>query len=145
VSAVLALTTALALALIAAIHVYWAAGGTWPGTDDESLALTVVGGRPGMRAPGAVACMAVAVVVVLAGALVLAAAGLVALPLPPSIVEFGGVGVAGVLLVRGSFGFAEARLRPEIRGSRYARLNVIFYSPLCLALGAATLASMRLG
>ncbi|MEW5854033.1 MAG: DUF3995 domain-containing protein, partial [Myxococcota bacterium] len=65
-SAVLALATAVALALVAALHVYWAAGGKWPGTDDESLARTVVGGPPGMRAPGPAACLAVALVLAVA-------------------------------------------------------------------------------
>ncbi|MEW5847790.1 MAG: DUF3995 domain-containing protein, partial [Myxococcota bacterium] len=63
----------------------------------------------------------------------------VALPLPTWLVRLGAFGVAGVLLLRGAVGFAEARLRPEVRGSRYARLNVSLYSPLCLALGAGTL------
>jgi hypothetical protein len=144
VSAVFALAAAAALALVAGLHVYWALGGKWPGTDDDSLAHTVVGGPPGMRMPGPVACLGVAVLLAAATALVVGAAGLVALPLPGWLVRLGAYGVAAVLLLRGAFGFAEKRLRPEIRGSRYARLNVTVYSPLCLALGAATLASTRL-
>jgi hypothetical protein len=42
--------------------------------------------------------------------------------------------LAGVLGLRGAGGFLETRLRPEIQGSPYARLNVQLYSPLCLML-----------
>lgn len=47
--------------------------------------------------------------------------------------------------LRGVLGFFDTRLRPGTRGSRFARLNVALYSPLCLGLAALTFASaMRL-
>lgn len=136
---IFALAAAVVLSAIALLHVAWALGVRWPGTDRESLARTVVGGPPGMRMQGPVACLAVAVLLGLAAFLVLAAAGVVPAPLPPTLVRIGAWGATAVLGVRGAGGFFDTRLRPAIRGSRYARLNVVLYSPLCLALAALML------
>ncbi len=73
---VLAPIVAALLTAIAALHVYWGAGGVWPGRDGESLALTVVGGPIGSRMPSAFACHAVAVVLVAAAPLALTLAAM---------------------------------------------------------------------
>ncbi len=123
---------------IAALHGYWAMGGFWPGHDPESLARTVVGGQPGMRFPGPSACWAVAAVLVAGAVVVLAAGGVLALPVPAPIAR-GAAGVGALaLLLRGLEGFVDERLRPDTAGSPFARLNVRLYSPLCLALAIAT-------
>jgi hypothetical protein len=41
-----------------------------------------------------------------------------------------------VFFARGAVGFFAERLQPAVRGSRFARLNVLIYSPLALALSA---------
>jgi hypothetical protein len=111
---------------LALLHLYWAAGGLWPGRDMETLARTVVGGPAGMQMPGPLACVVVAALLGLSAAFVFAA---VRVPM---------IGVATVLVARGVYGFFELRYRPVIRGSRYARLNVQLYSPFALALGIMT-------
>jgi hypothetical protein len=136
----LALTIAVVLFTLAVLHLYWAFGGMWPGRDGEELARLVVGGPIGLRMPSAAACVAVAVVLFVAAGLVLAAQGLLALPISMAWARVATFGVAGVLSVRGLGGFFETRLRPVILGTPYARLNVIAYSPLSLALGLSAFA-----
>lgn len=136
----LALTVAVVLFVLAVLHLYWAFGGMWPGRDGEELASLVVGGPIGLRMPSGPACVAVALVLVAAAAFVLAAQGLIVLPLPSAWARFATFGVAGVLTARGLAGFFETRLRPVILGTPYARLNVLAYSPLALAIGLASFA-----
>lgn len=135
-SAVAGGTVAAAFLVIAVLHAYWALGGFWPGHDPESLARTVVGGPPGMRFPGRAATWAVVAVLVAGAAVALAAARLVTLPAPDSLAPAAGLLGAAVLTVRGLVGFVDVRLRPGTAGSRFARLNVVLYSPLCLVLAA---------
>ena len=139
-----AVTASAVLALIAGIHLYWAAGGRWPGRDERSLAETVVGTTPGGRMPGPAACVAVAELFSAAGLLPLVASGLLPLPLPARLVHLGLGGAALVFGLRGVFGFFDHLLRPGIVGLPFHRLNRRLYSPLCLAL-AALLAASGLG
>jgi hypothetical protein len=129
-------------AAIALLHAYWAVGGLWPGHDRDSLARAVVGGPPGMAFPGAAATWAVVLVLAAAAVVVLAAAGLLTVPAVPPAWARGAAWLgAAVLLGRGLAGFVDTRLRPETVGSPFARLNVVIYSPLCLALAALTFLS----
>jgi hypothetical protein len=136
----LAILLATALTILAALHLYWAFGGFWPGRDAATLARTVVGSPVDGPMPSALACAGVAVVLMLASSIVLVRGGVLALPVPSALVRFAALAVAGVLTVRGVGGFLETRLRPVIIGSPYAQLNVALYSPLALVLGVATFA-----
>lgn len=122
------------LAGLALLHVYWARGGRRPARSDESLAMLVVGTRGPMPSP--MACYAVAVLLAIGALLVLAASGLVSLPLPSLLVMAGAWGVALAFAARGLGGFVEARFRPEVRELPYHFWNLRLYSPLCLALAA---------
>jgi hypothetical protein len=136
----LAFAVAAVLIVLAVLHAYWAAGGSWPGRDGAALAQIVVGGPIGQRMPSHAACAAVAVALIAAAMLVLAAQGAIVLPVSSAIVRIATFGLAAVLTLRGAAGFLEARLRPVIAGTPYARLNTVAYSPLALALGLGTLA-----
>jgi len=126
------------LVALAALHAWWGMGGRWPGHDDRSLVELVVGRTRSMRMPGLVRCMLVA-------SALFAAAGLVALHGKVISVEFS---VPGERLVEAGFWMAGAvfGLRglagfiPPIfayaRGTPFARLNRLFYSPLCLLIAA---------
>jgi hypothetical protein len=48
-----------------------------------------------------------------------------------------------VFALRGVYGFFDARVRPTTRGSRFERLNVVVYSPLCLGLALAIVVALR--
>ena len=126
------------LVALAALHAYWGVGGFWPGVDAKSCARTV-GGFPGAtRMPGPASCFAVAAALAAAALVAAAQAGLVALPLPSVLILIATIGAALVFLGRGIAGFTPAwrRLTPELP---FARLDRLYYSPLCLFLGAAFL------
>ena len=123
-------TAALALAGVAALHCYWARGGRWPATDDASLGETVVG--PGAELPPPFAVWAV--VGLLAGSAA-AVASTTADRGPARLARAVSWGTGATLLARGAFGLPVSLLTG--RDTRFGRLDVLVYSPLCLALGAA--------
>jgi hypothetical protein len=130
----LASVSAATMFLLAALHAYWGFGGVWPGTDAISCARTV-GGFPGatrMARPSA--CFAVAAALATAALIALVQGGLVQFVGPLPALAAGGV--AFVFTGRGIAGFTAAwrRLTPE---QPFAKLDVRFYSPLCLLIGAA--------
>jgi hypothetical protein len=125
---------ALVLAVLAALHAYWGAGGVWPGVDEANCARTVTGFRGRRRMPPPASAFAVAGLLAIAA---LVALGLGIAAIPPqasSLLWLAGAGVALVFLGRGLLGFTPAwrRLTPE---QPFARLDRRFYSPLCLAIG----------
>lgn len=125
---------ALIFIALSALHVYWGLGGRWPGTDDGSLASKVYGASS-TKMPSPAACFVVAALLAAAALIVLSASGfIVQLPL----VHVGSWVIAVVFFARGFFGFFDRFLRPKTRGTDFERLNLVFYSPLCLALCALT-------
>ncbi len=129
--------------VLAGVHAYWALGGMWPGTDANSLHRTVVGGAPGRHSPGSTATWMVAAILLAAALTVLGGAGLLPLPVPRRWLRPAALLGAAVLLLRGLQGFVDVRMRPETAGGPFARLNVWFYSPLCLALAVCTALAVR--
>ncbi len=132
---VLGVLLALVLAALAGIHLYWAAGGVWPGTDEESCARAVAGFKGIDRMPSPAAGIGVAGALVVAACVALGLSGMLALPLPVGFVALASAGAALVFLGRGIAGFTPAwrSLTPEMP---FARNDVRWFSPLCLAIGA---------
>ncbi len=131
---------ALLFLAAAGIHLYWATGGRWPGTDDASLARRVVGDTTSFPSPAATAVVACALAA--AAVLVLARGGVLRLPLPRRAVAIAtGVLVAAVA-VRGLLGVVTSAVAVA-RGTQvpYFRLDLIAYSPLCLLLAVLTKAA----
>jgi hypothetical protein len=126
---------AVVLAALAGIHLYWAVGGVWPGTDQKSCARAVAGFRGIDRMPPPAAGMAVALALFAAAGLALVLSGGPESTPASSLILLLGVGVAIVFLGRGIAGFTPAwrRLTPEMP---FARNDVRWFSPLCLAIGA---------
>jgi len=131
----LTLLLAATLLALAGIHLYWAFGGRWPGHDEASMVEHVVGRTRGMRAPGPLASVAVALALAAGGGLVLAS-------LTPTawdgwlkatrwglFVVFAGRGLA--TYVPPVFRYAE--------GTPFATLNRRAYGPLCLAIALGLL------
>lgn len=131
----LAATIALALIAIAALHAYWGMGGVWPGRDAADCARRVGGFSGARRMAGPGPCFAVAAALLAAAVLVLLQGNLIVWPLPAGLVSFATLCAALVFLGRGVAGFTPAwrRLTPE---QPFATLDVRYYSPLCLAIGA---------
>jgi hypothetical protein len=130
----IAILAAAILFSISVLHFYWAFGGRWPGTDDNSLAQTVIGGDENTPLPSSLACTMVAAGLLMAAWITLAAQDIVPPVSSGAVNRVAAFALAGVLGLRGLGGFLETRLRPEIQASPYARLNVRLYSPLCLML-----------
>ena len=126
------------LVALAALHAWWGVGGRWPGRDERSLVELVVGRTRAMRMPSFVACMFVACAL-------LAAAALVALQSKAISINLGLVGVrlvqtgfwaaCAVFALRGLAGFIPP-IFAYAHGTRFATLNRLFYSPLCLLIAA---------
>lgn len=131
---ILALSIALVLGAIAALHVYWGLGGVWPGHDEKSCARAIAGFRGIERMPSLAASLAVAAALLAAAVVALALAALIRVPMPSALLVLAGAGAAAIFLGRGVAGFTPAwrRLTPE---QPFARNDRRFFSPLCLAIG----------
>jgi Protein of unknown function (DUF3995) len=137
-----------ALAALAAVHAAWALGWRWPGGSDQELAERLLSSAErdrlmksgGSEVPPTPAIWGVALAL-------LAAAGTVgntAAGTRSRVLRLGAWGVSGVLLARAAIGIAD-----DLHGGiqeHYQRLDLMIYSPLCLALGTgAALVARRAG
>ncbi len=131
----MALTTIIALPLIATFlgvsfwHVYWLLGGR-VGRD---AAIPEIDGRPAFQ-PSAAATFVVATALALCALLLAATAGLIPLPLSPTVLTWLTQALAVVLLLRAIGDFRLVGFFKRIRDTRFARLDTAVYSPLCLLL-----------
>jgi hypothetical protein len=131
------IATSSTLATIAALHVGWGCGASFPFDDREQLADSVAGSS---ATPGRRDCLAVA-------GLLACAAGLVAdvLPLGTTPRRAGVLGVALVLAGRGAFGVAgrTGTIVPWTPSAHFNNLDKRYYGPLCLLLSSGALLSVR--
>ena len=134
-SPVLAVLAATLLALIATLHLYWALGGLWPGTDRATLKAKVLGGPAQMPFPGAPACLMVVAALALAMGIVLQLGGLLTW-LPASLARRLGTGLAVMFLLRGLGGYGMQHLSYWRHSPTFNHLNHRLYSPLCLGIAA---------
>lgn len=123
---------AAALGATGVLHAVWAVT-PWPLGSPEEFADTVVGRGDGV--PPASACLKVAAALGAGAYLVGAEAGVLPGVGPRRLRRAGVRAVAGVLLARGVAGPVVFG-RVSERSERFRRLNVRYYSPLCVALGA---------
>ncbi len=134
---------AVSLAGIAALHLAWAFGSTFPAADARSLARTVVGGN---TFPSSGASATVAGLLGIASALVAARAhpaSSFGRRLPTVLTRPAVIGVAFILGLRGVGGLISGALGLPKTTSTFRLLDLVLYSPLCLSLGAAILRMER--
>ena len=126
------------------LHLYWAVGGTWPGSDRTDLARKVVGDTDVF--PSAAMTFAVAGLLFVAALFVGGASGLWTVPFPDWFLIGAAWTVAGVLLIRGIAGIAISGVR-EIkgRGTPFTRSDLRIYSPFTLAMGVLTTIAVAAG
>ena len=134
----IAIALALILFVVAAIHLSWALGSTWPVNDPESLSAAVVGTPEATKMPSAGLTFVVALMIAAAALWPLLWQALAPYPhwVPQTLVWLGMWCLAIVFLVRGVGGFlpmAGKTIEP------FRRLNRTIYSPLCIVLGAGYL------
>lgn len=130
------------LAGATAIHALWANGSPWPAASFDELADTVVGRRP---FPGRGATWTVTALLAAATMTVSARSGLVPSPGGPDtlLVRASSRAVAVTLLARGAVGAAVSAFGVDDSTAAFRRWNLAVYSPLSLALGAATAIASR--
>ena len=136
----MALTTIIAWALIAVfaglslIHVYWLFGGGV----GQLAAIPEIDGKIVFQ-PSALATFVVAIGLALCAVVIAGTAGILALPLSKTVLAWLTRGLAVVLLLRAIGDFRLVGFFKRIRDTRFARLDTVLYSPLCLvlAIGAA--------
>lgn len=116
----LASITAGIFALLGLLHFYWALRGG----SGNGAAIPEIDGVPAFT-PTKAATVAVGLVLLFTAAIVLLR------------VELLMAGAAGVLVLRAIGDFRLVGFFKRVRGSRFARLDTLLYSPLCLALGTA--------
>ena len=127
------------LLALAGLHVVWATGSSWPMRSEGELVDTVTG-RSGGKAPGPVACLAVA------GALTTAAALVSGRPhRAPCISRLGSVGVVTAFTVRGAFGLAGRTdiLVPGSSSEKFRARDRQLFAPTCLTIAALSAPACR--
>ena len=116
----LAIATAAVFVFLAGLHFYWAAFGT----GKNSAAIPEVDGVPAFR-PSKAATAAV-------GLALLSVVAIVLLHVPLLL-----AGAALVLIARAVGDFRLVGFFKRVKGSKFARMDTLVYSPLCLGLGIA--------
>ncbi len=111
------------------------------GSSGESAAVPSLDGRP-LFVPSTKSTVAVGVVLVLFAALVAATSGILSLGLPRPLLSWLSYALALGLFARAIGEFKYVGFFKKVRGSRFARMDTLLYSPLCLLLsaGVATVA-----
>ena len=125
----IAAIAATTLGTLATVHLYWAAGGRV----GKEAAIPTRNGVPLLRpSPGITVLVALGLAAL--AVLVLWRDGALSLPLPFVIAQFTTPLAALVFLLRAIGDFRIVGWSKRLRGSRFARLDDILYSPLCLML-----------
>ena len=133
-SKLLGIALAAIFVCLALVHVYWAFGGRLAGL----AVIPEVRGRPAFT-PSAGVTLAVAAALLGCAGLVAAVAGILVVPVSPIVLTWLGLALALALLLRAVGDFRLVGFFKRVRGTRFARLDTIIYSPLCLALGLGVL------
>lgn len=131
----LALGIAAVFLSLAVLHLYWAAGGK----AGAAAAVPEVEGRPAF-VPGPNVTLLVALALTLGALVVLGRAGLwTPARIPRSLFAAGTWVLCAVFLLRAVGDRRLMGFTKRVRGTRFARRDTLFYSPLCLLLGLGLL------
>ncbi len=124
------------LIVIAVLHILWGLNIWWPIRSEAALAKAVVGAKGITKMPPPAASFAVAIALLAGAWWALALGGVVTTWIfSDSLVTLGGYALVAVFVLRGIAGYTAfwARQCPE---QPFHRLDRLYYSPLCLLLGA---------
>jgi len=124
-------TAAVILALLGLIHVYWAAGGAI----GKGAAIPTRDGNP-MLHPTPLTTSLVAIALLALAALIAIKIGWIAAHGIEGSVRAGLWIGAGLFLLRAVGDFRYVGFFKRVRATRFARLDTLIYSPLCLLLAA---------
>lgn len=133
---ILSVLVFFALGSIAGLHIYWGFGGLWPGADLQSLIDTVVGDPRMTQMPSKSVTLAVAGLIFASGLFALAGRVPASWLVRGSIKTAIGV-IAVIFVARGISGYALPEAIRSRMSEPFATYDQLYYSPLCLVLGAA--------
>ena len=134
---------ACVLFALAAIHVYWAAGGTVGIT--AAVPARAAGDARAAFMPGSIATLAIALLLAVA-AVTLALAGLHVLHGIPAIAARGASGIVALAFAARAVGdFQYVGITKRVRRTVFARRDTAVYTPLCAALACACAATAAVG
>ena len=138
----LALIVGSVLAADAALHLYWATGATWPAADPHSLSFAVLNTDVPFTPP---VLLPIAALLLVAAGIVIARSRVHPQRRFVGLLRAGTVAVAIGLALRGVVGLLWAIGIGVDTGGPFVWLNRLVYTPLCLALFAATWSVARRG
>lgn len=126
------------LVALSVLHVYWGFGGrlAWLSVLPE------VESRP-LFVPTAAQSFAVAVGLAIAALILGASAGLISVPVSNGLLRIGSYGVATVFALRAIGEFRHVGFFKRNRGTRFARMDSLLFSPLCVLIAAGALLVAR--
>ncbi len=135
-TALLSLVLATILTLIATLHLYWAFGGQW-GTnavipsahEGESDFIA----KPVFK-PGPFVTTAVAILLLMATVVSLDAANIIETHLPNTLVKVSIWIITGVFFLRGVGDFQYMGITKRVRGTVFAKMDSLLFTPLCFLL-----------
>lgn len=125
----LALVGSFIFTVLGLWHLYWALGGSLA----KDIAIPEINNIPAF-VPSATATLVVGVFLLSFALLVAATAGFVAAPLSGRVLSWLCFALALALFARAIGEFRLVGFFKRVRGSRFARLDTLVYSPLCLLL-----------
>ncbi|HMS86662.1 MAG TPA: DUF3995 domain-containing protein [Nitrospira sp.] len=124
--AIVLMTVFLSISLV---HVYWAVGGRV----GQLAAIPERDGKPVFH-PSTIMTAVVALILALCAVLIAATGGLLALPLPEPALAWLTRALAVGLLLRAIGDFRLVGFFKRVRDTRFAQLDTVLYSQLCLML-----------
>lgn len=126
------------LSLTAFIHIYWALGGLWPSTDEQTLSKTVIGSNGINAMPPRWLTALVSIGILGAAIWPVLWLGWIPHPLPDWMVTAGMLVLIAIFILRGLGGFLPVARRMSSE-EPFATLNFRYFSPLITILGAMML------
>ena len=139
-TSVLAAIVCSVFIVLALWHFYMAS----VGPTGEGAAVPSVDGKP-IFVPTTTSTVAVGIVLMLFAVLVAATSGMLSVGVPAGLLVWLSYGLALGLLARAVGEFKYVGFFKSVRGSRFARMDTLVYSPLCLllAVGVAVVAILN--
>lgn len=127
-----ALLNTTILIAISGLHVYWSFGGQW----GMAVALPELPHRPGAKAfmPGPILTLMVAAGLTAMAGLHLAKLGWLPLPLSEKWLRYSLLAVGGIFFLRAIGDFRYVGFFKPITDSAFAKMDTVYYVPLCLVL-----------
>lgn len=124
----------IVLFALSGLHIYWICGGRWGMT----AAIPSSGGKPLFR-PSKMSTGVVAILLALAAWLVLELGAVKPVLFPEALLRIGGWLLGAVFTLRAIGDFRWVGFFKKGKGTVFARMDSLFFSPLCLILGVSIL------